>query len=194
VSKLYAYWATVNYREAYDLFAVNGILFNHESPRRGENFVTRKISRGVAEIVAGLRDQLVLGNLDAERDWGFAGDFVDAMWRMLQADRPDDYVVGRGESHSVREFCVAAFRHAGIDLEWRGEGIDEVGVDRASGATRVRLDPRYLRPAEVHRLCADATKARTELGWRPEVGFEELVAMMVDDDLAAVSGAGSRRL
>jgi len=194
VSKLHAFWATVNYREAYGLFAVNGILFNHESPRRGENFVTRKISKGVAEIATGMREHLVLGNLDAERDWGFAGDFVVAMWRMLQADAPADYVVGLGESHTVRQFCEAAFRRAGIALEWRGEGLEEVGLEAATGTVRVRLDPRYLRPAEVHRLQADASRARVELGWRPEVGFEQLVEMMVDADLAAISAGSAARL
>ena len=186
VAKLYAFWAAVNYREAYGLFAVNGILFNHESPRRGENFVTRKITRAVAEIAAGRRDDVTLGNLDAQRDWGFAGDFVAAMWLMLQADEPRDYVVGLGESHSVREFAELAFAEAGIRLEWRGDGLDEVGVDTVSGAVRVRIDPRYLRPAEVHHLRADAGRIRAELGWQPEVSFPELVAMMVRSDLDAL--------
>jgi GDPmannose 4,6-dehydratase len=183
VAKLYSYWATVNYREAYGLFAANGVLFNHESPRRGLNFVTRKISRSVAEIARGQRQQVFLGNLAARRDWGFAGDFVEAMWLILQADRPDDFVVGTGETHSVREFCQAAFAEIGVDLEWEGAGRDEVGRDRASGATRVAVDPRYYRPAEVDELQADASKARRVLGWRPRVTFFELVKMMVLHDL-----------
>jgi GDPmannose 4,6-dehydratase len=186
VAKLYSFWATVNYREAHGLFAANGILFNHESPRRGENFVTRKITRAVAEIAAGQRDRVSLGNLEARRDWGFAGDFVDAMWRILQTDEPDDWVVGIGEEHSVREFCEVAFAHAGIELEWNGNGNDEIGRDRASGETRVVVNPRYFRPAEVDRLLSDASRARRELGWEPKVGFEELVRMMVDADLEAV--------
>ena len=186
VAKLYSFWATVNFREAYGLYASNGILFNHESPRRGENFVTRKITRAVAEIAAGQRDWLSLGNLEARRDWGFAGDFVDAMWRILQADDPDDWVVGIGEEHSVREFCDLAFAHAGIELEWTGTGTEEVGRDRANGTTRVLVNPRYFRPAEVDRLLSDASKARQGLGWEPKVGFEELVRMMVDADLEAV--------
>jgi len=191
VAKIYSFWATVNYREAHGLFAANGILFNHESPRRGENFVTRKITRAVAEIVAGQRDWVSLGNLEARRDWGYAGDFVDAMWRILQAEEPDDWVVGTGEEHSVREFCELAFAHAGIELEWSGSGTDEVGRDEANGVTRVVVNPRYFRPAEVDRLIADSAKARRELGWEPRVGFEELVRMMVDADLEAV-GANRR--
>ncbi len=186
VAKLYAYWATVNFREAYGLFASNGILFNHESPRRGENFVTRKISRAVAEIAAGRRERVALGNLEARRDWGFAGDFVRAMWLILQAEAPDDFVVGTGETHSVREFCEAAFAQVGVDLRWEGEGQHEVGRDRASDVIRVCVDPRYYRPAEVDELQADASKARRELGWEPNVTFEKLVAMMVCADLETV--------
>jgi GDPmannose 4,6-dehydratase len=186
VAKLYSFWATINFREAYGLFAANGILFNHESPRRGENFVTRKISRAAAEIAAGRRDSLALGNLEARRDWGYAGDFVDAMWRILQTDEPDDWVVGTGEDHSVREFCDVAFAHLGIELGWSGRGVDEVGRDRATGAIRVTVDPKYFRPAEVDQLVSDASKARRELGWEPQVGFTELVRMMVDADLEAV--------
>ncbi len=185
VAKLYSYWATVNYREAYGMFAVNGILFNHESPRRGENFVTRKVTRAVAEIVAGRRESVALGNLEARRDWGFAGDFVEAMWLMLQQEEPRDYVIGTGESHSVRELAETAFAEAGMELEWEGEGTAEVGRERGSGTTRVTVDPRYFRPAEVDYLLADPTAARRELGWSPRVGFFELVRMMVRADLEA---------
>lgn len=186
VAKLFSFWTTINYREAHGLYAANGILFNHESPRRGENFVTRKITRAVAEITAGKRDWLSLGNLEARRDWGFAGDFVDAMWRILQVAEPDDWVIGIGEDHTVREFCELAFAHAGIELEWTGSGTDEKGRDKKSGETRVMVNPRYFRPAEVDRLLSDASKARRELGWEPKVGFEELVRMMVDADMKAV--------
>ena len=167
VAKLYAYWITVNYRESYDLFACNGILFNHESPRRGETYVTRKITRAVAHIQAGLQRDLYLGNLDAKRDWGFARDYVDAMWRMLQQDEPDDYVVATGQTHTVREFMEAAFAHAGLD--WR---------------EHVKIDPKYYRPAEVDLLVGDASRAREKLGWRPTTSFEDLVKLMVDEDIA----------
>jgi GDPmannose 4,6-dehydratase len=183
VAKVFAYHMTRNYREAYGLFAVNGILFNHESPRRGENFVTRKITRGVARIKLGLADRLRLGNLEAKRDWGYAADYVEAMWQMLQADQPDDYVVASGRSHSVREFCDRAFAHAGMPLRWTGEGIDEKGRDE-SGRILVEIDPEFFRPAEVDALIGDATKARERLGWRPKTTFEDLVAMMVDNDVA----------
>ncbi len=183
VAKLFSYWSTVNFREAYGLHASNGILFNHESPRRGENFVTRKITRAVAEIVTGKRESVALGNLNARRDWGFAGDFVVAMWMMLQTDEPRDYVVGTGEDHSVREFCDLAFQEAGVELEWDGIGIDEVGRDRATGAVRVKVNPKHFRPAEVETLLADPTRAKTELGWDPKVSFPELVQMMVQHDL-----------
>jgi len=186
VAKLYSYWATVNFREAYGMFASNGILFNHESPRRGENFVTRKISRAVAEIGAGRRDRVTLGSLDARRDWGFAGDFVEAMWLILRTEAPDDFVVGTGHTHSVREFCEAAFGEAGVELEWQGSGDSEMGVDRRSGVVRVAVDPRYFRPAEVDELQADSTKARTVLGWEPKVSFEELVRMMVQYDVTQI--------
>ncbi len=186
VAKLYAYWATITFREAHGIFAANGILFNHESPRRGENFVTRKITRAVAEIAAGTRDLVSLGNLEARRDWGFAGDFVDSMWRIVQADEPDDWVVGTGEEHSVREFCELAFSLVGVDLEWSGSGVDEVGRDRATGTVRVAVNSRYFRPAEVDRLLSDSSKIRRELGWKPRVGFEDLVKMMVDNDLEAI--------
>jgi len=182
VAKVYAYWMTVNYREAYGLFAVNGILFNHESPRRGETFVSRKITRAVGRIKHGLQDTLYLGNLDARRDWGYAKDYVEAMWRMLQHDEPQDFVIATGKTHTVRDFCTLAFDAAGIALEWRGEGFDECGVD-ASGAVRVRIDPRYLRPTEVDLLLGDASKARELLGWTPQTDFETLVALMTETDL-----------
>ena len=173
----------MNYRESYGLFASNGILFNHESPRRGETFVTRKVSRAVGRIRHGLQETLYLGNLEARRDWGFAGDYVEAMWRMLQGEAPGDYVVATGETHTVREFCSRAFAEAGIDLEFTGTGETERGTDRATGKVRVAVDPRYFRPAEVELLLGDATKARTDLGWEPTVDFEGLVRMMVSHDL-----------
>jgi GDPmannose 4,6-dehydratase len=184
-AKAYAFHITRNYREAYEMFAVNGILFNHESPRRGETFVTRKITMAVARIKAGLQETLYLGNLDAKRDWGFAGDYVEAMWRMLQADAPDDYVVATGETHSVREFCNAAFARVGLPLTWRGKGVDEVGVD-GEGRTLVAVNPRYFRPAEVDYLLGDASKAKDRLGWKSTTDFAALVDMMVDADLAAL--------
>ena len=184
-AKAYAYWITVNYREAYGMHASNGILFNHESPLRGETFVTRKITRAVAAIKLGAQDTVWLGNLDAKRDWGHARDYVEGMWRIVQADTPADYVLGTGECHSVREFAELAFARAGMPITWRGEGADEVGVD-ADGQTRVALDPRYLRPAEVDLLLADASKAKRELGWEVSTGFRELVHEMVDADLQVV--------
>lgn len=191
-AKAYAFYITANYREAYDMFAVNGILFNHESPRRGENFVTRKITCGVANIVAGRQDCLYLGNLNARRDWGFAGDYCGAMWKMLQVDEPTDYVVASGETHPVREFCALAFERAGLPLTWRGEGADEQGVD-ADGRVLVRVDPNYFRPAEVDLLLGDPAKAAELLDWRPKVSFLELVHMMVDSDLAALGVAPLER-
>jgi GDPmannose 4,6-dehydratase len=182
-AKAYAFYLTVNYRESYGMFATNGILFNHESPRRGETFVTRKVTRAVANIVYGLQEKLFLGNMDAKRDWGFAGDYVDAMWRMLQHDVPDDFVIATGETRSVREFCAAAFAEAGLPIEWRGEGVDEVGVSLQNGRVLVAVDPRYFRPAEVDLLLGDATKARTVLGWEPKTPFDTLVSMMVAADL-----------
>ena len=182
-AKLYAYWITVNYREAYGLFACNGILFNHESPLRGETFVTRKITRGVARIKLGLQDTLYLGNLDAKRDWGYAGDYVEAMWMMLQHPVPDDFVIATGETHSVRDFVEEAFRQTGVDICWQGEGVQERGLDKAGGRVLVKVDPRYFRPTEVDLLCGDASKARTILGWQPRVGFAELVRKMVMEDL-----------
>jgi GDPmannose 4,6-dehydratase len=181
-AKALAFHATRNHREAYGLFAVNGILFNHESPRRGETFVTRKITLEVAAIVHRKRQRLYLGNLDARRDWGFAGDYVDAMWRMMQADKPDDYVIATGQTHSVREFCEAAFAHVDLPLTWKGEGLHEKGVG-PDGRILVEIDPRFFRPSEVDLLQGDASKARRELGWKPTVGFHQLVRMMVEADL-----------
>jgi GDPmannose 4,6-dehydratase len=184
VAKLYGYWITVNYREAYGLFACNGILFNHESPVRGETFVTRKITRGLARQHEGLDDCLYLGNLDARRDWGHARDFVRAQWLMLQQERPGDFVIATGEQHSVREFCELAAGELGMKLEWRGQGLQEHAVDVRSGRTLIRIDPRYFRPTEVDTLLGDASKARAQLGWQPQVPFEELVKEMVAEDLA----------
>jgi GDPmannose 4,6-dehydratase len=184
-AKAYAYYITRTYREAYGMFAVNGILFNHESPRRGETFVTRKITRAAARIVRGQQEQLYLGNLNAQRDWGFAGDYVEAMWKMLQAAHPDDYVIATGETHPVREFCELAFAAAGLSLTWRGQGVDEQGLG-PDGRVLIRVDPRYFRPAEVDLLIGDASKARRELGWEPKTTFRELVQMMVRADLQAV--------
>lgn len=183
VAKLYAYWITINYREAYNMYACNGILFNHESPKRGETFVTRKITRAVAQISLGLQDTLYLGNLDAKRDWGYAGDYVELMWLMLQQDAPRDYVMATGTSVSVRDFVHAAFAHVGINLRFEGEGLDEVAIDTATEKVLVRVDPAYFRPTEVDSLEGDSTRAREELGWEPRVTLEELTAMMVDSDM-----------
>ncbi len=191
VAKVFAYWATVNARDAYGLFAVNGILFNHESPRRGENFVTRKITRGVAEIAAGRRSSFALGNLEARRDWGFAGDYVEAMWLMLQQERAEDFVIGTGKTHSVREFAEAAFAAAGITVAWAGAGIGERGFDVATGRTLITVDAAYLRPAEVDHLQADPRRAAERLGWRPRVDFTGLVRMMVRHDLEALGVASA---
>ncbi|MFO8070988.1 MAG: GDP-mannose 4,6-dehydratase [Polyangia bacterium] len=184
-AKAYAFFVTVNYRESYGLFASNGVLFNHESPRRGETFVTRKITRAIAHIRFGLQERLYLGNMDAKRDWGYAGDYVDAMWRILQHGEPDDFVIATGETRSVREFCQAAFERAGMPIEWRGEGLEEVGVSREDGRVLVAVDPRYFRPAEVDLLQGDSSKARRVLGWEPRTGFDELVEMMVGADMEA---------
>ena len=181
-AKLYAYWITVNYREAYGIFAANGILFNHESPLRGETFVTRKITRAAARIRLGLQKRVYLGNLDAKRDWGHARDYVEAMWLVLQHHRPDDFVIATGRTHTVREFADGAFREAGLPLRWEGVGVEERGIDE-SGEVRVQVDPRYFRPTEVELLLGDPTKAREELGWTPKVGFEDLVRTMVQEDL-----------
>ena len=183
-AKLYAYWITVNYREAYNLYACNGILFNHESPRRGETFVTRKITRAVANIVTGKQERLTLGNLDAKRDWGFAGDYVEGMWLMLQQEKPDDYVLATGETHTVREFVTLAFKEVGIDIEWGGTGIEKKGYNAKTGTILVDISERYFRPTEVDLLLGDPLKAEQALGWKRKVGFKELVEMMVRADLA----------
>ncbi len=184
-AKAYAYYITVNYRESYNLFACNGILFNHESPRRGETFVTRKISRAAARIKLGLQSCLYLGNLEAKRDWGFAGDYVEAMWLMLQQAEPDDYVIATGETHSVREFAEKVFSRLGMSLEWRGTGVHEKGIDAGTGNIVIEVDPKYFRPAEVDLLLGDPSKAKRNLGWEPKVGFDDLVEMMTDADLAS---------
>lgn len=183
VAKLYAHWMTVNYREAYNMFTVSGILFNHESPRRGETFVSRKITRAVSRIKLGLQDKLYLGNLDAKRDWGHAKDYVEAMYLSLQQESPDNYVVATGEQHTVREFAERSFKEVGISIEWTGEGKDEKGKDKDTGNIVVEIDKRYFRPTEVNSLLGDATKAREKLGWEPRVKFDELVKEMVSSDL-----------
>ena len=182
VAKLYGFWITKNYRESYDMFACSGILFNHESPRRGETFVTRKITRGLNMILKGERDKLVMGNIDAKRDWGHAKDYVEGMWRMLQVDKPDDYVLSTNEFHSVREFIEKAFALKGFNIKWKGEGLDEIGYDENTGRELIFIDERYFRPAEVEELLGDSTKARTELGWKPNYSFDDLVKEMVDLD------------
>ena len=185
-AKLYAYWITINYREAYGIHASNGILFNHESPIRGETFVTRKISRAVAAIELGLQDRLYLGNLNAKRDWGHARDYVEGMWLIVQQAEPDDYVLATGETHSVREFVEKAFAHTGRMVEWQGAGLNEKGIERGFGRVLVEVDPRYFRPTEVDLLKGDPSKARNKLGWRHRIGFDELVREMVDADLSAM--------
>jgi len=194
--KVYAYWVTVNYREGYNMFACNGILFNHESPRRGETFVTRKITRAIAHILSGKQKKIFLGNLNAKRDWGFAPEYIEMMWLMLQQDYADDYVVGTGESHSVREFVEKAFEYVGIEIEWKGKGIEERGIIKSmeskwdsflkTGDEIIKVDPKYFRPTEVEHLQADITKARHKLGWEPRTTFEELVKIMVDYDMKLI--------
>ena len=191
-AKLYAYWITVNYREAYGFHASNGILFNHESPTRGETFVTRKITRAVAAMKLGLQDMLYLGNLDAKRDWGHARDFVEGMWRILQHPEPDDYVLATGETRAVREFVEKAFAQTGVTVHWQGAGVDEQGIDAKSGRVLVRVDPRYFRPTEVDLLIGDPSKARAKLGWQHKISFDELVAEMVAADLRNVESDRSR--
>jgi len=190
-SKVYAYWIAKNYRESYNMFVCNGILFNHESPRRGKRFVTRKVTRAAANIKLGNQDKLYLGNLDSRRDWGFAGDYVEAMWLMMQQDTPDDYVIATGEAHSVRELVELAFREVDIEISWQGSGMDEKGIDRKTGRVIIELDPLFIRPAEVDFLLGDSSKARNILGWEPKYSFKELVSQMVQFDLeneARVSG------
>lgn len=182
VAKVYAYWITVNYRESYGLFACNGILFNHESPRRGETFVTRKITRGLARITLGIDERLYLGNLEAKRDWGYAKEYVEAMWLMLQQPSPDDYVIATEENHSVREFTEKAANLLGFDIQWKGKGLEEKGIDKKSGKILIEIDPFYFRPAEVDFLIGDATKAKNKLGWNPKVKFNELIEIMVEAD------------
>ncbi len=192
-AKLYAYWITVNYREAYGLHASNGILFNHESPIRGETFVTRKITRAVAAISLGLQENLYLGNLDAERDWGHARDYVEGMWQIMQQDEPDDYVLATGRKVSVRQFVEQAFSEVNISIQWQGEGVDEIGVDADGGKTLVAIDPRYFRPTEVELLIGDPTKAKEKLGWQAKTSFEDMVADMVRSDIALVAREAEHR-
>ena len=196
-AKIYAYWMTVNYREGYKMFACNGILFNHESPRRGETFVTRKITRALANMLAGKQRRLYLGNIESKRDWGFAPEYVEMMWLMLQQDKPEDYVVGTGESHSVKEFLDEAFSYVGIEIEWKGEGVERKGIIRSLnspldtnlhvGDVIIEIDPKYFRPTEVDYLKADITKAREKLGWEPRTTFNELVKIMVDYDMKLIN-------
>lgn len=190
-AKVYAYWITRNYRESYGMFAVNGILFNHESPRRGETFVTRKITQGLTRIKLGKEQKLYLGNLDAKRDWGYAKDFVEGMWRMLQADTPDDYILATNEMHSVREFVEEAAKNLGMNIVWKGKGANEKGVDKKTGKTIIEIDPNYFRPAEVDVLLGDYAKAKKKLGWKPKVTFKELVRIMTEADLAREEKAQS---
>lgn len=187
VAKLYSYWITVNYRESYDLFACNGILFNHESPRRGETFVTRKITRAIASIIAGKQEKLSLGNMDSKRDWGYAGDYIKAMWLILQQDKPQDFVIATNETHTVREFVELSFKEVGIEIGWKGTGLEEKGYDKANGNVLVDINSKYFRPVEVELLCGDCGKAERELGWRREVDFAQLVKMMVDGDMREIA-------
>lgn len=184
-AKVYAYWISVNYRESYDMFVANGILFNHESPRRGKTFVTRKITRGLARVKLGIDNCLYLGNLEAKRDWGYAKDYVEAMWLMLQQDKPNDFVIATGETHSVREFVEEVSKQYGFDLKWQGKGVDEKGIDQRTGKTIIAIDPRFFRPTEVELLIGDASKAKKLLKWEPKTTFSQLVKLMADADLAA---------
>lgn len=183
-AKLYAYWICVNYREAYGIYACNGILFNHESPRRGETFVTRKITRAAVRIKLGIEDKLYLGNLSSKRDWGHAKDYVEGMWRILQQDKPQDYVLATGVTTTIRDFCKMTFAEIGMDIEFKGEGVNEVGIDKATGRVIIEVDPRYFRPTEVDLLLGDSSKARTELGWKPKYDLQALIKEMVSEDLA----------
>lgn len=183
VAKLYGHWITRNYRESYGMFASCGILFNHEGERRGPEFVTRKISKAVANISKGKQEFIELGNLDAKRDWGYAGDYVEGMWRILQQDKPDDYVLATGQTHTIREFCELAFKEVGVDIEWSGQGVDEVGKDKSSGKTLIKINPEFFRPAEVDILLGDPSRAENELGWQRQVDFPGLVKLMVQHDL-----------
>jgi GDPmannose 4,6-dehydratase len=194
VAKLYAYWMTVNYREAYGMYACNGILFNHESPRRGETFVTRKITRAAVRIAAGTQDKTFLGNLNAKRDWGHAKDFVNGMWLMMQQDEPDDFVLATGQTTSVRDFCDMAFGHAGIELEWQGEGVNEVGINKETGKPVIEVDPQYFRPTEVELLIGDSTKAREKLGWTFDYQIDDLVKDMIESDRDALERLPEERL
>jgi GDPmannose 4,6-dehydratase len=187
VAKLYAYWATVNYREAFGMFACNGILFNHESPLRGEHFVTRKVTLGACRYKLGLQEVLYLGNLDAKRDWGYAKDYVEAIWLIMQQDKPDDFVIASGENHSVREFVELAFKELGIKIEWRGKGIDEHGVDQGTGKTIIAIDPRHYRPTDVECLLGNAEKAKNKFHWTPKTNFRDLVSLMVEADYEMLS-------
>ncbi len=191
-AKVYAHWLTVNYRESYGLFACNGILFNHESPRRGGTFVTKKITNALAQMAMGKQDRLYLGNLDAKRDWGYARDYVEAMWQMLQQDTPDDYVVATGETHSVREFVEYATKKLGLAIEWQGEGLNEIGIDTKTGKTIIEIDKKYFRPAEVDMLLGDATKAKEKLDWKPSVTFHELVDMMLVAEFEALGADANK--
>jgi len=182
-AKLYAYWIMKNYRESYDMFICNGILFNHESPRRGKNFVTRKITRGLCKIKLGLKEALSLGNLDSKRDWGYAKDYVEAMWLMLQQEKPDDYIVATGETHSVREFVEICCKQLDFDLEWQGNGLDEIGIDKITQKVIIKIDKKFFRPAEVDILLGDASKAKNQLNWEPKIKFEELAKIMVEEDM-----------
>ena len=194
VAKLYGYWIIKNYRESYGMFCCNGILFNHESERRGETFVTRKITLAAARIAHGLQDKLYLGNLDALRDWGYAKDYIECMWLILQQEQPDDFVIATGEYHTVREFATLAFHHAGIEIEWRGTGLEEQGIDKATGKVLIEVDPKYFRPAEVEQLLGDPSKAKALLGWNPrKTTFEQLVKIMVDHDMKHTSKHEDRR-
>ncbi|MFH1232313.1 MAG: GDP-mannose 4,6-dehydratase [Patescibacteria group bacterium] len=183
IAKLFSFWTVVNYREAYNTFACNGILFNHESPRRGETFVTRKITCGIANITRGKQDKIYLGNLNAKRDWGFAKDYVEAMWKMLQQDIPDDYIIATGETHTVKEFCEEAFKIAGYEIIWKGKDLEEKGIDKKTGKILIEIDPKYFRPAEVDLLIGDSSKAQKKLNWQPTINFKELVKIMMENDL-----------